>query len=271
MGLRSFRYLVVVLAALVLGLQASTAVAAPPANDDFDSATVITALPFMDSTDTSEATTAPDDPECAGNGHTVWYAFTAPADVGVQANTFGSDYDTTLSVYTGSRGELTQIACNDDAADSLQSRVRFNATAGVTYFFMVGSFFDSPGGNLVLSVEEIPLLPPPLEIGVTIDPVGSVVPRTGVATIHGTVTCSRPAFVELSGQLEQRAGRVLIRGFFNATVDCSGETPWSATVSGENGRFVAGRAQASVFAFSFDPETGEEAVAEAVATVRLRG
>jgi hypothetical protein len=48
--------------------------------------------------------------------------------MGIEANTFGSDYDTTLSVYTGSRGALTQIACNDDA-DLLQSLVRFNATA----------------------------------------------------------------------------------------------------------------------------------------------
>jgi hypothetical protein len=144
---------------------APAAIAQAPANDDFDSATVIGSLPFTDSINTSEATTAADDPECAGNGHTVWYAFTAPADMGIEANTFGSDYDTTLSVYTGSRGALTQIACNDDAADSLQSRVRFNATAGVTYFFMVGSFFDDPGGNLDFAVVEIPPLPPPARAG----------------------------------------------------------------------------------------------------------
>jgi hypothetical protein len=271
MGKRSSKYALLVLAALTLGLvQTPAAVAAPPANDDFDSAVLISALPFTDSVDTTEATTAGDDPDCAGNGHTVWYSFTAPAEMGIEANTFGSDYDTTLSVYTGSRGALTQIRCNDDAADSVQSRVRFNATAGVTYFFMVGSFFDSPGGNLTFSVQEIPLLPPPLELGVTIDPVGSVVPRTGVATIHGTVTCSRPAFVDLFGELRQRIGRFLIRGFFEDFLECSGETPWSATVTGENGLFVPGRAQAFVFAFAFDPATGEEAFAEASATVRLR-
>ena len=241
-----------------------------PANDDFASATESTSLPFTDSINTSDATTAVDDPECAGNGHTVWYSFTAPAEMGIEANTFGSDYDTTLSVYTGSRGALTQIACNDDAAETLQSRVRFNATEGVTYFFMVGSFFDSPGGNLVFSVEEIPLIVP-LEVSVSIDPVGSVVPKAGIATIHGTVTCSRPASVDLFGELAQRAGRVIIRGFFEEFLECSGETPWSATVTGENGRFAGGRAQASVFAFAFDPETGEEAFAEASRTVRLRG
>jgi hypothetical protein len=271
MGKRSSNCLVLVLAAITLALlQTSTAVAAPPGNDDFDSAVVISALPFTDSVDTTEATTAADDPECAGNGHTVWYSFTAPTEMGIEANTFGSDYDTTLSVYTGSRGALAQIRCNDDAADSLQSRVRFNASAGVTYFFMVGSFFDSPGGNLVFSVEQIPLLPPPLELGVSIDPVGAVVPKTGIATIHGTVTCSRPAFVDLFGELRQRIGRFLIRGFFEDFFECSGETTWSATVTGENGLFIPGRAQASAFAFAFDPDTEEEVFAEASATVRLR-
>jgi hypothetical protein len=251
---------------------APAAIAQAPANDDFDSATVIASLPFTDSIDTSEATTAADDPQCSGEGHTVWYAFTAPADMGIEANTFGSDYDTTLTVLTGSRGALHNVTCNDDAADSLQSRVRFNATAGVTYFFMVGSFVDSEGGNLVFSVVEIPLLPPPPEVGVSIDPVGTVVPKTGTATIHGTVTCSRPVSVDLAvGELRQRIGRFFVVGFFDEFIECSGETAWSATVTGQNGLFVGGRAEASVVAFAFDPVTGEEAVAEASATVRLRG
>jgi hypothetical protein len=43
----------------------------PPPNDDFDNAVAIEALPFEDTQNTVTATTAPDDPECAGNGHTV--------------------------------------------------------------------------------------------------------------------------------------------------------------------------------------------------------
>src|SRR3712207_847829 len=88
--------------------------AQPPNNDDFDSATIISSLPFSNSINTVEATTAADDPFCAGNGHTVWYSFTPDEDGEVnaflEANTVGSDYDTTLSVYTGSRGNLEQIA-----------------------------------------------------------------------------------------------------------------------------------------------------------------
>jgi hypothetical protein len=54
---------------------------AQPANDDIANATPITSLPFDDSLDTTEATMAPDDPDCFGNGPTVWYTFTPTEDV----------------------------------------------------------------------------------------------------------------------------------------------------------------------------------------------
>jgi hypothetical protein len=260
--LRRTALLMLTVPALVL-LAASPAIAQPPANDDFDSATVVPGLPFTDQLNTTEATTAADDPDCFGQGATVWYSFTPTADLRVEANTLGSDYDTTLSVYTGTRGALTQIACNDDAAGSLQSRVRFDAAAGQTYFFMAGSFASGQGGNLTFNVD---VAPPALELGLTIDPTGSVVASKGVATISGTVTCSQPASVGVEGRMEQRAGRLLIHGFFFAFVDCTPPaTAWNATVEGENGRFVAGRAQVDAVAFA------EEAFAEASATVRLRG
>ena len=72
-------------------------------------------------------------------------------DIRITANTFGSDYDTGLSAYTGTRGALTQIACNDDAGGTLQPSVTINAVAGQTLFFMVGAFPSGPGGDLVRS------------------------------------------------------------------------------------------------------------------------
>lgn len=259
------------MAALVLGLAAPAYADHPPTNDDFDAAIVAGALPFLDEVDTSHATTAEDDPDCIGNGPTVWYRFTPSEDMRVEANTFDSDYDTTLSVYTGARGDLTQIACNDDASFSLQSRVRFDAAAGETYHFMVGAFDSGPGGNLVFQMLEAPPAAPPLELEVTIDPVGTVVPSTGVATISGTLTCSRPAFVEVFGLLEQRAGRAIISGFFFDFMECDGTMPWTAMVEGDNGLFVGGRADVEVFVFSFDEGEEDFAEAHASATVRLRG
>jgi hypothetical protein len=89
---------------------------------------------------------------CTSDGATVWYVYTPSASGYINANTFGSDYDTTPSVYTGSPGTLTEIACSDDAT-STASRVVIPLTAGVTYYFMVGSFFGGPGGNLVFNVD----------------------------------------------------------------------------------------------------------------------
>jgi hypothetical protein len=67
---------------LLIGLEILPALAAPPVNDDFDSATVVTEpLPFTDAIDTTEATTAPNDPDCAGNSPTVWYVFTTTQDM----------------------------------------------------------------------------------------------------------------------------------------------------------------------------------------------
>jgi hypothetical protein len=51
--------------------------AVPPSNDDIASAVVVTEpLPFSDWVSTVEATTAAYDLDCAGNGPTVWYAYT---------------------------------------------------------------------------------------------------------------------------------------------------------------------------------------------------
>jgi hypothetical protein len=257
----------VTLALMALG--APSALAQPPPNDDFDDAIVIAALPFNDTGNTEEATTAVDDPDCVGRAHTIWYSFTPAADMRIEGNTFGSDYDTTLSAYTGARGSLERIACNDDSG-SLQSRIRFDAAAGVTLHFMVGSFDEAPGGNLVMSIFQAPPLPPPLVLGVTIDPTGSV-SRDGVVTIHGTVTCSREASpVELFGTLRQQVGRRVTVGSFAGAVSCSGEATWSATVIGETGTYRRGSARATVAASFFDPDREELVRARADATVQLQ-
>jgi len=147
---------------VALLLFCTTVAGAAPANDEIANATVITALPFTDGplTTTTTATTAPDDPSCAGNGHTVWYVVTPATDLSMTINTFGSDYDTTVSVYTGTPGALTQLACNDDF-QSPQSRVVFQARPGTTYYIMVGSYYDSPGGSLLFQAMEAEPPPPP--------------------------------------------------------------------------------------------------------------
>ncbi len=135
----------------------------PPSNDDFASATVINDLPNSATESTTGATAAPDDPVTCTNNGSVWYAFTPAVNMQIVANTFGSTYDTVLSVYTGSRGALAMVpnACNDDY-NGLQSQVQFSAVAGTTYYFLIGfccGYGGYGGGNLMFSVQQY--IPPP--------------------------------------------------------------------------------------------------------------
>ena len=85
----------------------------------------------------------------------MWYQFTPSEDIRINANTFGSDYDTGIAVFTGTRGALSLVLCNDDAmtGEFVQSNLNFDAVAGTTYYFMVGSCCGSDGGNLVFNVD----------------------------------------------------------------------------------------------------------------------
>jgi hypothetical protein len=248
----------------------------PPDNDDFDTARPIATLPFEDLVDTSSATAATDDPWCYGPGPTVWYSFTPEEDLRIELDTAGSSYTAAVSVYTGGRGNLFQITCNAFGAGS-QARVRFDAAAGITYHVMVGAYFGGTGGQLSLHAR---LAPPPFSFGLALDPRGTVRPSTGEATIRGTVVCSEPAFVSVSGVLRQdRPGQSAIDGFFGTFLECDGPTIWSATPSYSprlfHGRstllYVGGHAEVSASADAFAAGSGENRQAFATAGVLLTG
>jgi hypothetical protein len=132
--------------ALVLTIPAS-AFAVAPANDAIANATVVRSLPFGSSQVTVDGTADAADPSCVGVGPSVWYRFTPAAAMRLEVNTFGSDYDTTLSIYSRDGDAFEQLACVDDT-DGLQSRIRLEVEAGRTYWVMVGAFAGGPGGNL---------------------------------------------------------------------------------------------------------------------------
>ena len=245
-------------------------VASVPVNDDFDDAIVVTDVPFTDMVNTLEATTADDDPVCVGQGPTVWYTFTAPADGSYEANTFGSDFDTTLGAYSGARGSLVELACNDDAS-GLLSRVVLELAAGETVHYMVGGFSPGEGGNLVFNLQVESPPPPPLEGGVTIDRIGSFDPRSGSATISGTLACSRPAYVELYVVLSDRIGRIRVEASSGGFYFCEGSTPFEVQITPQNAYLVGGPANIFSFAYFYDPNTGEMTYTETETTVRLRG
>lgn len=234
---------------MLLLLVARTASAAPPANDNFADATVVPGLPFTDTENTVEATREVNEPrpiclESNTNNNTVWYSFTPDADVDVQVDTVGSDYDTTLTVYTGSFPSLTEIACNDDFAfPDRRSSLTFSAVAGETYFIMVGAFNDTGGGNLVFNMQEF------IELGITLDATGTLNLATGQATVTGTVFCSSSTTVDVTGSVGQKLKGSPFADTFDTQVACvegPDGTPWSAVT--DLGGLKSGKANVEAFA-----------------------
>src|SRR5438445_9021538 len=123
----------VLLLGLSGGLGPRTALAAAPANDNFASAISPSGLAaFSDTQDTTGATTeagaGEPAPACQPSfSHSVWYKVTPPTSDTYEVDTFSSDFDTVIDVYTGATlGTLTSFACNDDTPGSgtgLQSKV----------------------------------------------------------------------------------------------------------------------------------------------------
>src|SRR5262249_47058726 len=111
------------------------------------------APPFTETLDTRTATTAADDPaNCAGSrgNASVWYSLTASSSGEIGVDTSGSDYDTAVSVYTGTCGALTQVSCNDDFGNTLGNRslLTFHSFAGQTYLIEVTGKTGSGSLNL---------------------------------------------------------------------------------------------------------------------------
>jgi thermitase len=121
--------------------------------DDFDSARPIGwNTIYSDTVDTSHATSWFDDPTpCTGDtNRTVWYRFDAPWPGRLRLDTLGSTYNTVLSAYSGARGALTMLACNDDASGHT-SAVNVDVGVGQTIYMMVSSLaFENDAGRLTL-------------------------------------------------------------------------------------------------------------------------
>ena len=148
------------------GAAASTpvTVGSRPANDDFAAAQVLSGASGTTSGDNANATSESDDPMPPGaavgaGGHSVWYAWTAPATGTASFTTGSSDpaRDTTLAVYTGARGSLTQVAGNDDQVGSVLAAVELPITAGITYRLAVDGFpFTGGTGPFDLTWSSVP-------------------------------------------------------------------------------------------------------------------
>ena len=227
-----------ILAAGLTMTVAGPALAAVPTNDDFANATVVSATPFTDAVDTTDATSQATDSTGCGGSHSVWYAYTASHNGTLTFDTSGSSFDTLLSAYTGTEGSLTLVACNDDANNGLQSQVSFDVTSGTTYHFMVGGCCRPEDGVFGDVVVHADVSAPPFSFDVVLT-AGDANPKTHEVTLHGTVECTSPGLVDVTGTLEQRNAR----GTFSVEVACTPvSTDFAAPVTTTVGAFMPGRA-----------------------------
>jgi len=116
----------------------------PSPNDDFNLASTVNSIPFTATLGTSTATQAADDPTVPGCNlkaglASVWYRYVSSSNRPVYVDTFGSSYDTYLAVWTGARGNLSLVTCNDDT-NGIQSAAGFNAVATTTYFIEIAQY-----------------------------------------------------------------------------------------------------------------------------------
>ncbi|SVC13483.1 uncharacterized protein METZ01_LOCUS266337, partial [marine metagenome] len=107
-----------------------------PANDGFADAESLPGTSGQITGRNARATGETGEPDHAGASAplaSIWYKWTAPSAGTLVLDTFGSDFDTTLAVYTGSNiGSLVNQASNDDSG-GVQSRVSLTVSAGITY------------------------------------------------------------------------------------------------------------------------------------------
>jgi len=160
------------------------ALAAPPSNDDFGSATVIGSLPFNDSVDNTEATNETDEPIfCSSSPQTVWYSFTPISNAVIHVDMDGSSFsDTIFSIFEAAGpgfGGLSFLDCR-----IFGNSLTFSVQAGTTYFIQAGNIFSGGGGDLHLNLQEIPapsndnfanatVIPSPLPFDDSVDSFGA--------------------------------------------------------------------------------------------------
>lgn len=131
-------------------------------------------------------------------------------------------------------------------------------------------------GQEVISASALLTFAPPLEVGLWVSPSVTVSSASGRATASGTVTCSVPGPVQVSGELWQALGRKGIAyGWFSTTVWCDtpGEpVPWTAVLTPAGSPllpFQKGVGELSVRAFMDHYDEHAEVSWEGVVTITV--
>jgi hypothetical protein len=102
------------------------------------------------------------------DSHDIWFCFKANCTDGIPIGAIistchpGTNFDTVLTVFSGSCDDLTEVACNDDFTDpscqirglNRKSRVNFSPNQGANYYVRLAGF-NGAVGNYEISFQAI--------------------------------------------------------------------------------------------------------------------
>jgi len=149
------------------------------------------------------ATTEPTDPAfpCRGGGSeqgfgTLWYTF-VPSETSARISLCQNQNmgDTLMAAYTGTCGNLTQIACNDDFCGRRSQMLLNGLTPGQTYYIQIASYDPDSQDRYALLINcPIPAAPPndlcSNAILINVPPGGSA--QTGHSTVSAGIELDVP-------------------------------------------------------------------------------
>jgi hypothetical protein len=153
------------------------------------------------------------------------------------------------------RANVTYYA---SAVDNVDPNPTFSCSPASGSSFLVGtttvncSATDSSGNTATGSFTVTVLAP--LDLRFSVSSSGTVDQKTGVATLSGTLRCSRAATVYVSGRLTQIiANRATLNADIFGPFTCSSQvTNWTLPATSPNGRFKAGKASVDLTASNCD-------------------
>ena len=115
----------------------------PPQNDAFESKLPLGSLPASVTGSNINGTVQAGEQQLEDTGATVWWFVNAPGDGIMSVDTFGSNFDTQLHIFTGSENGFTNLQPlinSDDVNGTAQSAISFPVVAGERYEIRVGGF-----------------------------------------------------------------------------------------------------------------------------------
>jgi subtilisin family serine protease len=134
-----------------------------PPNDDFANAQLITGESLSINATLFSSTKESGERNHTSNaaGHSIWYKWVAPKTAPFVLSAYSTAIDTIAAVYTGSSlSNLAVIGAVDDPAANpanSDALVKFDATAGTTYYFAIdhaATSGGSPGGEFILTLND---------------------------------------------------------------------------------------------------------------------